>query len=219
MAIVETFGKCKCGEFNAMEAVACHSCGARLPWAKAGRSSARSSSSTGGYGSPAARAAAGVAGAQAGYWDTALTGQSSPTSRPNYYGATAAASTNDPDIDFTPFGSSAGGSVKSGGAGNASFFCTHCGTGLSAGQKVCHSCRRLTTFTRADLGFTMMVSTLVTTGFVLGAIWCAIVINYVNTGEWHMPGTPAKTTRVETKPQPKAKPTQPGPKYSGTPYL
>ena len=180
MAIVDTFGKCKCGEFNALSSVTCHGCGSRLPWANG--------PSTG-----TARTQA----AQANYWSAALGAQSGA-------GARASSYNNDPDIDFTPFGSGASASGV-----RAASYCSYCGTGLTAGQPICPSCRHLTTFTKADLRFTVMISTLLVSGFLLGVVWTAVVLNAANTGEWRLPGV--QYTKTQTTPPKVAKPHQPKP--------
>jgi hypothetical protein len=179
MAIVDTFGKCKCGEFNSLKAVTCHGCGSRLPWAQAP------------IGAKSATAGAGAASgartrtAQANYWSNALSGQAAAAVGGTSYN-------NDPDIDFTPFGASAGAAAGASrgaaGLGGAAFYCSYCGTGLKAGQHVCHSCRHMTMFTKADLRFTVMICTLLVSGFLLGVTWTAVVLNAANTGEWRLPG-------------------------------
>jgi predicted nucleic acid-binding Zn ribbon protein len=194
MTTIETYGKCKCGEFNSLGEVVCGSCGARLPWAPTPRGAQNVASKTASTLPPfipgiTTRAQT----AQAGYWNTALTGQ---RGAPGY---------NDPDIDFSPLASSRAPHAND----DADMYCTACGTGLKAGQTVCHRCRRLTNYTRADLRFSMLVSSLVVTGFVLGALWCAIIINFFHTGAWTMPGVSFNTTQKAT---PQKAPAKPAPK-------
>ncbi len=186
MPIVDTFGKCKCGEFNALSAVTCHGCGARLPWAN--MPSGRVKSAT---------TAARTQNAQSNYWGAALSGQT---------GAAAGASSynNDPDIDFTPLGSGATAS----GLGAASY-CSYCGTGLKPAQAICHSCRHMTAFTKADLRFTVMISSLLVSGFLLGVVWTAVVLNAAHTGEWRLPGVQYTKTQTMPVKKPLAKPAQP----------
>ncbi len=195
MAIVDTFGKCKCGEFNAISAVTCHSCGSRLPWAN-GPSGAAKSATAGTI------AGARTQTAQANYWSAALTGQSSAAGASSY--------NNDPDIDFTPFGSGAPASGGS-GLGGAAFYCSYCGSGLQAGQAICHRCRHMTTFTKADLRFTVMISSLLVSGFLLGVVWTAVVLNAANTGEWHLPNVHYTKSQPAPIKKPITKPTKPTP--------
>ena len=183
MAIVDTFGKCKCGEFNALSAVTCHGCGLRLPWANV---------PSGGLASSAAKSsgAARTHNAQAHYWGAALGSQ---------VGAQAGASSynNDPDIDFAPL---AGARADTKSAMGISFFCSYCGIGLSDRQHICHRCQHLTTFTKADLRFTVMISSLLVSGFLLGVVWTAVVLNAANTGEWHLPNVHyTKTQKAPSK--------------------
>ncbi|HEY0076298.1 MAG TPA: hypothetical protein VGB77_19520 [Abditibacteriaceae bacterium] len=196
MAIVDTFGKCSCGEFNAMTAMKCHSCGERLPWV-----------------SPHALGAARGQVAQSSYWSAALSGQGTPVGGVASGGASGAAAgsasyNNDPDINFTPLGGGNVGNSGGSGLGSASFYCSHCGSGLKAGQHICHSCRHLTTFTRADLRFTIMISSLLVSGFLLGVVWTAVVINAANTGEWRLPGVKFNKTETTSAQKPAAKPSR-----------
>ena len=196
MAIIDTFGKCSCGEFNAMTAMKCHTCGERLPWV-----------------SDHALSSARGQVAQASYWGAALSG-TGPMA-----GATAVAAplgnasyNNDPDINFAPLGAGNSGSSGSavGGAGSsAAFYCTHCGSDLKAGQHICHRCRHLTTFTKADLRFTVLISTLLVSGFLLGVVWTAVVINASNTGEWRLPTVKFSKTPTTTTIKPASKPSRP----------
>lgn len=192
MAIVDTFGKCKCGEFNSLNAVSCHGCGSRLPWANMPSGGAKSATGTG-------RTQAN----QTNYWSAALSGQSGAVGGATSYN-------NDPDIDFTPLGS---GAVASGGSGlgGAAFYCSYCGTGLKAGQAICHRCRHMTTFTKADLRFTMMISALLVSGFLLGVVWTAVVLNAANTGEWRLPGVQYTKTKVAPVQKPVARISRPSP--------
>lgn len=192
MAIIDTFGKCKCGEFNALSAVTCHGCGSRLPWAtmpSAGSASAGTQKQS----------------SQANYWSSALGGQSATA-------AGAATYSNDPDIDFTPLSGVASAPVPvplgAKGALGIDFFCSHCGIGLTSKQHICHRCRHLTTFTKADLRFTVMISSILVSGFLLGVVWTAVVLNAANTGEFRLPGVyytksqPAPVKKPVVKPKP-----------------
>jgi hypothetical protein len=185
MAIVDTFGKCACGEFNALTAMKCHTCGARLPWV-----------------SDHALSAARGQVAQASYWSAALSGPGMASATASGGGAGAASHNNDPDINSIPLGSGA----SSTGVGGAAFYCTHCGCDLQVGQHICHRCRHLTTFTKADLRFTVMVSTLLVSGFLLGVTWTAVVINASNTGEWRLPSVTFSKTPTATATKPTNKP-------------
>lgn len=194
MAIVDTFGKCSCGEFNAMSAMKCHSCGERLPWVSA----------------HALGTARGQV-AQASYWSAALSGQGTAVGGGSGASGTTVGSAsynNDPDINFTPLGGGNVGNSGSGGLGGAAFYCSHCGSGLKAGQHICHSCRHLTTFTKADLRFTLMISTLLVSGFLLGVVWTAVVINAANTGEWRLPGVQFTKTETVSTQKPAVKPSK-----------
>ena len=196
MAIIDTFGKCSCGEFNAMTAMKCHSCGSRLPWV-----------------SDHALSAARGQVAQASYWGAALSGAGATGAT----GGTASAATasasysNDPDIDFTPLAGGISGNAGSSGRNmsGGAFYCTHCGSDLKVGQHICHNCRHLTTFTKADLRFTILISTLLVSGFLLGVVWTAVVINAANTGEWRLPAV--KFTKTQNAPvkKPATKPSKP----------
>ena len=197
MTSIETFGKCKCGEYSALSAVVCDSCGARLPWAAA----PRKSKASGGY--PAAPPNSAVASvttrtqmAQAGYWNSALGG------------AGAAAASNygtDPDIDFTPLSPMT----------RVDRYCPSCGMGLSRSQERCPRCRHMPNFTRADLRLSLMVGALITTGFLLGVVWCSFLVAYLQTGKWPLISYPTTTQTAPAKKTPD-KP-KPAPEYRGTP--
>ena len=197
MASLETFGKCKCGEYNPLSGVNCSGCGARLPWAVSTRKA------TGGYPAAPNSAASGATprtkAAQAGYWNAALTG------------AQGSSYMNDPDIDFTPMTPMS----------RADHYCPSCGTGLSRTQDVCPRCRHMKSFTRADLRLTAMVSGLVVAGFLLGVVWTSFLVTYLQTGKWpFQSSTPTTQVTPAKKAPPKApvaNPAPPRPEYSGTP--
>ena len=190
MTTVETFGKCKCGEYSPLSAVVCDSCGARLPWAAAPRSAKAGSAAPN---SAVASVTTRTQMAQAGYWNSAL-------------GAVAANHGNDPDIDFTPLSPMS----------RVDHYCPSCGMGLSRSQERCPRCRHMHNFTRADLRLSLMVGALMTTGFLLGVVWCSFLVSYLQTGKW--PWLPPSTT-TQTVPAKKApaKPKLPAPDYAGTP--
>lgn len=195
MTTIETFGKCKCGEYSPLSAIACASCGARLPWASTPRAPKPSA-----YKLPPNSAMAAASprtqAAQAGYWNSA-TGTSA---------ASAAAYANDPDIDFTPMSPMT----------RPDHYCASCGMGLSRAQDVCPRCRHMKSFTTADLRLSLMVGGLITMGFLLGVVWCSVLVTYIQTGKWPLQSTTATTQKAPVKKAP-AKPALPPPNYSGTP--
>ncbi len=197
MTTIETFGKCKCGEYNPFSGIVCNSCGARLPWTATPRAPKPGS---GTYTLPPNSAMAAATprtqAAQAGYWNSA-TGASA-------VGATAYA--NAPDIDFTPLSPMT----------RPDHYCPSCGMALSRAQDVCPRCRHMKSFTTADLRLTLMVGALITTGFLLGVVWTSILVNYLQTGKFPLQSATTVTQKAPAKKAP-AKPALPPPNYSGTP--
>lgn len=195
MTTIETFGKCKCGEYSPFSAIVCDSCGARLPWASA----PRAPKSGGGYTMPPNSAMAAstprTQATQAAYWNTATGAAGS-----------AARYANDPDIDFTPLSPMS----------QADHYCPSCGLGLSRAQDVCPRCRHMKSFTTADLRLSLMVAALITTGFLLGVVWCSFLVTYLQTGKWPMQSATTITQKAPVKKAP-SKPALPPPSYAGTP--